>query len=147
MTIRPARLGDVAAVVEIDEEAFTHDRLTPRKLRRLLRGGNCALLVAVLGSEVAGYALLLFRRGASRARLYGFAVRASRRRRGLGRRLLAAAESEARRRRSKSIGLEASPDGEAAIKLYRKRGYVLVERLGPYYEDGSHADRYVKALR
>ncbi len=146
MTIRPARLDDVPGILAIEEEAFATDRLTARKLRRLLRNGHCALLVAAARGGVVGYALVLFRRGAGRARLYGLAVAAESRGRGLGAKLLRAAEAEALGRRRRSIGLETAPRNEPAVNLYRRMGYVRVARLGPYYEDGTAADRYVKPL-
>jgi ribosomal protein S18 acetylase RimI-like enzyme len=146
VTIRPARLDDVPALLAIEDASFATDRLTARKIRRLLAHGNCALLVAAERGVVVGYALVLFRRGALRARLYGIAVSARHRRRGLGARLLLAAEREAAGRRRRSMSLETAPDNEAALKLYRKMGYVRVARLGPYYEDGAVADRYVKGL-
>jgi ribosomal protein S18 acetylase RimI-like enzyme len=146
VTIRAARASDVSGILEIEDEAFATDRLTARKLRRLLAHGNCALLVTVERGDVAGYVLVLFRRGIRRARIYGLAVAASHRGRGLGARLLRAAETEARRRRCRSIGLETAPTNEPAVNLYRKLGYVLTSRLGSYYEDGTPADRYAKPL-
>jgi len=147
VTLRAAREKDVDAVVAIDEAAFAYDRLTRRKVRRLLEHGNCALFVAEIRGAVVGYALVLFRRGASAARLYGIAVAASHRGRGIGRRLVVAAEKEASRRGLASITLEADPRRRPALSLYRSMGYRRIARLGPYYEDGSAADRYVKTLR
>jgi ribosomal protein S18 acetylase RimI-like enzyme len=146
VTIRPARASDVGALLAIENESFATDRLTARKIRRLLAHGNCALLVAVARDEVVGYALVLFRRGVRRARLYGIAVAASHRGRRLGAKLVRAAETEAERRSCRAIGLEVAPGNEPAVKLYRKMGYVRVGGVGPYYEDGSPADRYVKSL-
>jgi ribosomal protein S18 acetylase RimI-like enzyme len=144
--VRAARAADVGAILAIEDEAFRTDRLTRRKLVRLLSRGNCALLVVVARREVAGYALVLFRRGAASARLYGIAVRAPDRGRGLGRRLLRAAEAVARRRGAARITLETDPSNEAAVRLYRSHGFRLVRRLGPYYEDSSPADRWSKGL-
>ncbi len=146
MRIRAARPSDVSEIVAIEDEAFATDRLTARRLRRMLARGSCALLAAVDREGVAGYALVLLRRGGSRARLYAFAVRASARRRGLGAKLLAAAERDAARRGRRWMTLETARDNESAIKLYRSAGYRLESSLGPYYEDGSPADRFVKAL-
>jgi len=146
VTIRAAHVGDVSGILEIEDEAFATDRLTARKLRRLLAHGNCALLVAVERGRIAGYALVLFRRGARRARIYGIAVASRHRGRGLGARILRAAETEAERRGHPSISLETASDNERAISLYLKNGYARIAGLGPYYEDGTPADRYAKPL-
>lgn len=146
MTIRPARPADIEALLAIEEEAFRTDRLTRRKLRRLLSGGNCSLQVLARGGDVAGYALVLFREGCTSARLYGFAIRAGDRGRGHGRRLLRGALAAARRRGCRRLTLETDPSNEAAVSLYRSLGFRRIAQLGPYYEDGSPADRYAREL-
>jgi ribosomal protein S18 acetylase RimI-like enzyme len=142
----PARRGDFDALLAIEADAFRTDRLTRRKLVHLTTRGNAALLVGVEGRELAGYALVLFRRGTRAARLYGLAVSSTRRGRGLGRRLLAAAEREARRRGCAWMTLETKPGNRSAVTLSKSCGYALAARLGPYYEDGSPAERWSKRL-
>lgn len=146
MTIRPARVADLSALLSIEDESFLTDRLTRRKLRHLLARGNCALLVADVRGRVAGYGLVLFRRGSSSARIYGLAVAPALRGGGFGRRLLAACERAASARRCTRVSLEVATRNAGAIALYVARGYERIERLGPYYEDGSPADRYAKRL-
>lgn len=146
MKLRAARLSDIGALLEIERESFTTDRLTARKLRHLLTRGNCELVVADERGRLAGYALVLFRRRASAARLYGLAVAADLRGRGVGRMLLREAERRARTRGALRMTLETNPRSRA-VRLYESEGYVLAERLGPYYEDGTPADRYAKPVR
>ncbi len=146
MRVRPARRADVPAILAIEDESFATDKLTAGKLRHLLARGNCALLLAVERTRVLGYALVLFRRGTATARLYGIAVRGAHRGRGLGRRLLRAAEAAARTGGARSMRLEVGAKNVSAVALYRETGYALVSHLGPYYEDGSPADRYIKNL-
>jgi ribosomal protein S18 acetylase RimI-like enzyme len=146
LTVRAARLADLAALLAIERASFATDRLTPRAMRRLLVRGKCAMLVAATGGVVVGYALVLFRRGASRARLYSIAVDPSHRRSGIARRLLAAAERRAAARGTTTISLEVGVANNSAVNLYRENGYRLVSRLGAYYADGSAADRWTKTL-
>src|SRR5204863_236295 len=94
LKIRRARRADFDALLEIEAEAFRTDRLTRRKLVHLTTRGNASLLVGETRGRIVGYALVLFRRGTRSARLYGLAVAASERGRGLGARFLAAAEDE-----------------------------------------------------
>lgn len=146
MRIRPARREDVGVLLEIENSSFRTDKLTRRKLRHLMTRGNCVLLVAVANRRVAGYALVLFRRGASSARIYGIAVRSSERGRGLGTHLMLAAERAARRRGARRLTLETDPSNGGALTVYLRLGFRRVARLGPYYEDGTPADRYAKGL-
>ncbi len=147
MSIRPARVADVGAILEIEDASFTTDRLTRRKLLHLFARGNCSLVVAQMRGRVAGYGLVLFRRGSSSARIYGLAVAPRLRGGGVGRRLLAACERAAVSRRCTRVTLEVSTRNAGAVSLYRALGYTRVARLGPYYEDGSAADRYARRLR
>jgi ribosomal protein S18 acetylase RimI-like enzyme len=146
MNVRPARLADLPAILAIERASFTTDRITRRAMRRLLTRGSCAVLVAASGRVVVGYAVLLFRRGARRARLYSLAVDPRRRRAGVAGRLLAAVERRARARGLEAVTLEVAAANRAAVILYRRAGYELIARLGPYYADGSPADRWIKRL-
>ena len=146
MTVRAARKGDLPALLAIERASFSTDRLTRRALRRLMTRPNCAVLVAVTRGAVAGYAVLLFRRGSRKARLYSIAVDPRRRRAGVAARLLAAVERRARERGSSAVTLEVGVKNRAASTLYRTIGYRRLLRLGPYYADGSAADRWWKDL-
>ena len=103
-------------------------------------------MLAHAGGTLAGYALLLFRRGARTARLYGLAVRAADRGRGVGAALLREAERRARRRDCRSMSLEVGSVNRSALSLYRSMGYAVAERLPRYYEDGSDALRLRRVL-
>lgn len=146
MNVRAARLADLPALLAIERASFTTDRIAPKNLRRLLLRGHCALVVAETRRAVVGYALVLFRRGSRRARLYSLAVDPRHRRAGAATRLLSAIEKRVRGRGLLALTLEAGVANEAAATLYRRKGYRLLARLGPYYADGSHADRWIKSL-
>lgn len=147
MRLRAARVADIGAILEIEDASFATDRLTRRKLRHLLAHGNCALVVAASRRRVVGYGLVLFRRGSRSARIYGLAVAPQSRGGGVGRRLLDACERAAAARRCTRVSLEVATGNRGAVSLYRRSGYRRVAHLGPYYEDGSSADRYAKPLR
>lgn len=146
MKVRAARRADVPRLLEIERDSFTTDRLTAAKLRHLLARGNCTLDVVLDRGTVAGYVLVLFRRGSRYARIYGLAVAPAARGRGLARVLLAAAERRARGRRAARIGLEAAAANVRARGIYERAGYEVVRALGPYYADGSEAVRMAKRL-
>jgi [ribosomal protein S18]-alanine N-acetyltransferase len=145
--IRSGAAGDLPRLVEIEDGAFAGDRLSRRALARHLQSPTAVLLVAAAPPDRAvAYALLLFRAGARRARLYSLAVDPDSRGLGLARTLLAAAEGEARRRGAAALTLEVRTDNAAAIRLYEALGYRGRGRRPGYYDDGADALRYEKAL-
>jgi ribosomal-protein-alanine acetyltransferase len=145
-TIRPAERRDLPALLRIEQAAFAGDRLSPRSFRRLSMQPSAALFVVEAGGRIAGYGLVLFRRGAASARLYSLAVAPEDAGRGHGRRLLAAAEAIARDRGCKNLMLEVRVDNPAAIALYERSGYRTVGLQPNYYQDKMSALRFAKSL-
>ena len=146
LAMRPARLGDIASLVELENASFTGDRLTPRHFRHLLTKGSAACVVAEDSGRLTGYALVLFNAGTKLARLYSFAVHGGQRRQGIGRRLLAAAERAAREHGRAHMRLEVRPDNDAAIAFYRDAGYEEFGVRRDFYEDHADALRMEKPL-
>ncbi|HWP94659.1 MAG TPA: GNAT family N-acetyltransferase [Gammaproteobacteria bacterium] len=145
--VRPARPADLDALVRLEETCFRGDRLSRRSLRHALTRGAGAFLVAVMAGALVGYAMVSVHSNRTAARLYSIAVAPRARGRGVGRRLLAAAERAARGRGCDRLRLEARIDNRAAMRLYRSRGYLPFARWSRYYEDGCDALRFEKRLR
>lgn len=145
--IRTARASDADALLAIENAAFEGDRLSRRSFRRLLSGRSAEVLVAASGDAVAGYCIVLFREGASVARLYSIATERRHGGAGLGRALLQAAEASARRRGRRTLRLEVRDDNSRARNLYERNGYRFIGRRQGYYSDGAAALRYEKDLR
>lgn len=148
LPLRPGRIADIPALLALEEASFTTDRLDARAFRRFLRGDTAVLVVApadrpAAGDDaIAGYALVTFRRNCGLGRLYSIAVDARFRGRGLGERLLAAAEQATRARGCRALRLEVRPDNAAAISLYDRRGYRPIGTYASFYEDGTDALRF-----
>ncbi|HKY93938.1 MAG TPA: GNAT family N-acetyltransferase, partial [Kiloniellales bacterium] len=116
-------------------------------LQHFLTRGQAALLVAERGpGELGGYALVVFRRGSRVARLYSIAVDPAARRRGLGGRLLQAAEAAAAAVGAGELRLEVRADNRAAIAAYESAGYERIGRYAEYYEDRADALRLAKRV-
>jgi [ribosomal protein S18]-alanine N-acetyltransferase len=149
ITVRKGKLADLDRLVDIENAAFQGDRLTRRSLRAHLTKSTVALLVAEVEvarvPRVVGYALIAFRKGSKKARLYSIAGDPQHRI-GAGKRLIAACEEEAARRGAESLVLEVRADNARAIALYDERGYVKFGTMADYYEDGASAVRYEKKL-
>lgn len=144
--IRPGETADVDAMVQIENAAFPTDRLNHKAMRRSLRSPTISILTAVQDGAPVGYALLHRRRGSSIVQLASIAVAASAAGRGLGKRLLEAAEREAARHGGRRVRLEVRPDNKGALALYEGAGYRRFDTIEEYYSDGTPAWRYEKEL-
>lgn len=145
--LRPATSADLAALLRLEAEAFTGDRLSRRSFRRFLDAPTAVTIVSVADGRVVGYALVLFRKDSKVARLYSLARDGSWQGRGIGAGLLAAAEAQARERGADEMRLEVRVDNGLARALYARRGYVERSTLPAYYYDGTDAIRMSKRLR
>ena len=144
--IRAASPEDLDRLLALEHDSFASDRLDRRRFRYFLAAPTAAFRVVAEAGRVVGYYLLLFRAGASIARLYSIAVEPAVRGRGLATALLDDAEAMARRRGATRLGLEVRDDNAPAIRLYEQRGYLLTGRVPDYYEDGAEARRYEKRV-
>ena len=144
--IRKAERGDLDALMKLEHRVFATDRLSRRSLQRLLSSGTAAVLVVHENGQLLGVAIVLFRRGSLTARLYSIAVAPHAGGRGVGRKLLEAAEAQALARGCRVMRLEVHHTNHAAIARYRKSGYREFGRRRRYYEDGGDALRFEKRL-
>jgi ribosomal-protein-alanine N-acetyltransferase len=83
--------------------------------------------------------MLLARVTADDAEILTMAVLPEKRRRGIGRTLLAAGMREAASRGASALFLEVSISNQAARDLYRAAGFAEVGRRPRYYSDGADA--------
>ncbi len=145
--IRAATPADVEALAALENAAFETDRISRRSFLRFINSSSAAVLVAQ-GTDggIAGYALNLYRRTTSVARLYSIATAQGARGKGVGRALMEAAEEAARQHGELFMRLEVRPDNQPAIALYQDRGYRLFARCLDYYEDHADALRLEKSL-
>lgn len=144
--LRPARASDVDALLAIEEAVFSTDRLSRGSFRRLVASPSAAVVVAEVQGEVAGYCVLLFRAGTKGARLYSLATASIHAGRGIGQRLMAAAERESRERGKNSLRLEVREDNQRAISIYERAGFRRTGARNEYYEDGMTAVRMTKPV-
>jgi ribosomal protein S18 acetylase RimI-like enzyme len=148
LQIRAAGLEDLEELLALEQACFQGDRISRRQFRYLLTRGNARTLVATDPHipRLLGYVMVLFSRGTSLARLYSIAVSASARGRGVGRRLVEAAEAAARDKASADLRLEVRRDNTASLALFRQMGYREFGTIEDYYEDHMGALRLQKSL-
>jgi ribosomal protein S18 acetylase RimI-like enzyme len=142
--IRLAKTADIGVLVDLENRSFSSDRISPRALRRLIASPSAAVIVAMQGQTLAGYALVLFRATSSTARLYSLA--ADPMFPGTGRALLTACEGEAGLRCCTRLRLEVRADNIRAINLYQRMAYSRFADRPGYYADGETALRFEKSL-
>ena len=119
---------------------------TRQEIAELLATPGVTGLLLQSGDDDVGFAL--HRSVADEAELLTIAVRPTLRRRGAGRRLLAAVIEYAREAGAKSLFLEVAVDNQAACPLYEATGFQTVGVRAAYYRrsDGGAADALVMRL-
>ncbi|MBN2162988.1 MAG: GNAT family N-acetyltransferase [Pontiellaceae bacterium] len=136
---RRVGLNRIDDLLALEDACFPTDRAKRRNLRRLLLSPSAYCVAAYLRGDVVGSMVVLFRSNSGVARVYSLAVSHAARGLGIGRRMMAGAEREARRRGCDRMRLEVRMDNIPAIRLYESLGFVDTQVLPGYYEDESHA--------
>ena len=146
LVIREALSTDIDALTLIEADRFVSDRLSRRSLASLSKSRSACMLVASRGARPVGYAALLTRQGGHSARLYSIAVARDEAGRGVGSRLLAAAEEAAIERGVRRLHLEVRADNSTAVSFYERLGYKPAGQRPGYYEDGMTALLFARHL-
>lgn len=146
LSFRVATPDDVPALVALEQHCFTTDRLSTRSFQWMVSRAHGQLLVAEKDDDLLGYALVLFHRGTSLARLYSIAIAESSRGLGLGKQLLTRIEACAVEHDCAYLRLEVRTDNPGAIALYERNGYRRFALINDYYEDHAPALRLEKRI-
>lgn len=139
VALRPARPADLDIVDAIETASFAADRFPRRNLARMLRRPTARALIAEIGGAPAGYVLLLFRNGATCARLYSLAVAPAARGKGVARALVDAASALALDKGCLRLRLEVRRSNAVARRLYESAGFGVIGEKPDYYDDGETA--------
>ncbi len=147
MECRDADITDLAALVSLENRAFSSDKLSKRQFQYWLKASNKVFLVAVSPDKrIVGYGLVIMRKGTRLARLYSIAIDPQCHGIGLGCRLLQELEQRTLAFEKLFMRLEVSKTNDAAIRLYKRMGYRVFGHYPHYYEDESDALRMQKAI-
>ncbi len=144
--IRKTRLRDLEGIVALENRSFKFDLFTRKQYHYLIAKANATAFVLLVGKTIAGSAIILWRKGSTKAHLYTIAVDPSFQGRGLGRKLLEKCLQEARQQGCDRFSLEVRADNKPAIALYKKSGYEIIGRVRQYYEDNCDALQMQKSL-
>ncbi len=150
--IRTTTAQQFERIVELENLCFPKEHAyTRRQLRYLITKANSTILVETTGSWIRGFLIILYRKGTRVAGIETINVDPMYRKKGIGRKLLAAAEKHLRIKGIRRIRLEVAITNRAAIMLYEHAGFHKTALLRHYYyydhEGSRDAYRMVKELR
>jgi ribosomal protein S18 acetylase RimI-like enzyme len=124
---------------DLEQRAFTTDRLSRRSWHRLLRSPSAKVAVAVKSGRIMGATVLLHRTNNSVARLYSIAVCPLARQQGTARLLLDNVLEQARSVGASLLRLETRADNTTAQALFGSYGFTPLGRKISFYADGMDA--------
>jgi len=132
--IRRASINDLDDIVKIEHRCFQGDSAYSKKqLKYLLLKAKSICLTEVNNNEIRGYIIVLFKTRSNIAGIETIGVDPAFRGKGVGVRLLTAAEENILLLGLKRIRLEVSTKNITALNLYKKLGYLPIELLTNYY--------------
>jgi [ribosomal protein S18]-alanine N-acetyltransferase len=149
--IRPAKYDDLDAIMEIEGKCFPGQiAYSKRQMAYLLLHANSASFVESCGGVIRGFVIVTYRQGSKNGNVETLDVDPHYAKMGIGLKLLTSAETDMVKQGKQWSQLEVSEGNKVALRLYKKAGYRLKERLKGYYryDHGGTRDamRMVKAI-
>lgn len=145
-TVNLAALLDIPALVKLEQNCFTTDRLSCIQFRRFITKQSAVVLAVKKKNKLIGSAVLLFRKNSSIARLYSIAIHPDCQGLGIAQLLYQQLEKQAIKRQVTEIRLEVRTDNSRAIQFYTKHGFIFFGEYQHFYEDAADALRMKKIL-
>ncbi len=136
MEILPASLRDLSALRRLEQACFQKDAWPLLDLIAVLTWSGVVRLKAVEDGQMVGFIAGDLRPGEPIAWIATIGVLPAYQRRGIGRALLRACESQLQ---GKRIRLCVRLSNQAAIQMYLQEGYLSVDTWPNYYKDGEDA--------
>lgn len=134
-TLRPIGPFDLDCVAALHAASFVDDPWSASAIAAILATPGSFGILAISGAGPAGF--LLGRVAADEAEILSIGVVPAMRRRGVARRLIAAAAAEAAQSGARRLFLEVAADNRAARALYLREGFAQVGRRPSYYRRGA----------
>lgn len=148
LTLRLASEHDARSIATMSRELIETGlgwSWTPGRVLRAIRDPETSTLVACEGPLILGFAIMQF--AEDRAHLSLLAVRKSRQRQGIGRRMVDWLENSARVAGIARMHLELRAGNHAARAFYSEIGFAEAAQVPGYYRGVETAVRMVRVLR
>lgn len=147
--MKRAKVDGLEKLYSIEKECFTVEAFSKKQIASLLRHSNSICLLAQVNSEIVGFiiGLIYEKENEKIGHVLTLDVASKARRKGVGKRLLEDLTQAFRNEGVKNCYLEVKTDNVAARELYRKLGFVEIERLKDFYYPGGHGIRLRKILQ
>jgi ribosomal-protein-alanine N-acetyltransferase len=137
-----ANADEIDAIVEIEKKCFPGKVAYSKcQLEYLILNVNSDCLVEKEDGVIRAFLIVTYRQRSLTCNIETIDVDPSFKNRGIGLKLLKAAEVEMKRRGMRWSQLEVSEGNEAALKVYKNAGYTFKEKLEGYYKfehNGTH---------
>ena len=149
--IQYANINEVDDIFKIEQKCFP-DKISYSKriLKYLILKANSTCLVDKQENLIRGFIIVTYRQGSLICSIETIDVDPAFKNKGIGLKLIKAAEIEMGQRGMSWSQLEVSEGNEAALAVYEKAGYKFKEKLEGYYKfehNGTcNAIRMVKSL-
>jgi ribosomal protein S18 acetylase RimI-like enzyme len=149
--IRKAVLHDLNDIIKIERKCFRGClAYSPKQLKYLLLEANSNFLLETIQEAIRGFIIILYKRNSEIAGVETLNVDPFHQGKGIGKKLLNAAELDMLYRGITKVRLEVSTGNKRAISLYEKSGFRITRLLKNYYQyehhDSYDAFRLVKTL-
>ena len=146
-----ANKDEIDAIVKIENKCFPGKvAYSKRQLEYLILNANSDCLVEKEAGVIRAFLIVTYRQKSLTCNIETIDVDPAFKNRGIGLKLLKAAETDMKRRSMHWSQLEVSEGNKAALKVYKNAGYTVKERLEGYYKfehNGTrNAIRMVKEL-
>lgn len=135
LIIRDATANDIQGIFALEKKCFPDNQAySAKQLTYLIKKANSSCLVETSEKIICGFIIVLFRRGTKVAGIETIGVDPIFQHKGIGKKLIKAAENEILKRGIKQIRLEVSVGNTPAVQLYQKSGYIIMSLLKDYYK-------------
>ena len=137
-----ANADEIDAIVEIENKCFSGKAAySKRQLEQLILNADSDCLVEKEEGIIRAFLIVTYRQRSLTCNIETIDVDPAFKNRGIGLKLLKAAETDMTRRGMRWSQLEVSEGNEAALKVYLKAGYTFKERLEGYYKSEHNGTR------
>ena len=146
-----ANADEIDSIFEIEKKCFPEKvAYSKRQLEYLILNANSDCLVEKEDGVIRAFLIVTYRQRSLTCNIETIDVDPAFKNRGIGLKLLKAAETDMKRRGTRWSQLEVSEGNEVALKVYKSAGYKFKERLEGYYKfehNGTrNAIRMIKEL-